>query len=324
MFSQAPIRTMIALTLASSMLVACGSDSDSEVVAQTGQFSFAVSDAPVDAADEVWACFHAIELLGNSAGKQVFTIGEDSNTIASNDVCVDSDGEVIANTRGINLMNFTGSAAEDLISGVEVPAGDYSQLRLVMADGSYVQVGDQRIPLSVPSNELKFDGITVGAGGETAYTAEFDLRQALVNPVGQDQYFLKPRGVRLVNNLTVGHIEGSMAEALLIENSCTVAPADTGTAVASVYLYPGVDHVVADLADVGGSEAVEPYAVSAVYFDGAVNYQFELGYVSAGDYILGYTCDVADDPEVDDDISLLGHQTVTVVDNGEVTTVVIE
>ena|SRR5690554_3447085 len=204
--------SIITAAIAATTLVsACGSDS--EPSSNTAIFSLAVSDAPVDAADEVWACFHSIELVGNGQPPQVFTIGEDTNTIAANDVCLDDNGDVIANTRGINLLEFTGSDSENLLSGVEVEAGTYGQLRLEMATGSYVLVGDERIPLSVPSNELKFDSFTLDAGSNVAYTIEFDLRQALVNPVGQTGYFLKPRGVRLVDNMDVGHIEGQVAEA---------------------------------------------------------------------------------------------------------------
>jgi hypothetical protein len=313
--------TTIAAALAATTLVtACGSDDDPN----TAMFTLGVSDAPVDAADEVWACFHSVELIGNTEGNQTFTIGEDTNTIEANDVCTDANGDVIPNTRGINLLEFTGSDSENLLSGVEVPAGNYSQLRLEMAEGSYVQVGEERIPLSVPSNELKFDSFTLDAGGNVAYTVEFDLRQALVNPVGQAGYFLKPRGVRIVDNMTVGHVEGTIAEALLIENECTVAPADITTPVAVVYFYQGADLDVATLADFGGSEGEEPYTATTAYFDGATAYNFEVGYLASGDYTAAWTCNTTDDPEADDTLDFISTQNVTIGTEGEVTTVTIE
>lgn len=309
-----------AVILASSVLAACGG-SDSDPI-RMASFTLAVSDAPVDEADEVWACFNGIELVGNDQGSQVFTIGEDTNTIAANDVCKDENGDTIPNTRGINLLAFTGSDSEDLLTGVEVEAGTYGQLRLEMADGSYVQVGEERIPLSVPSNELKFDGVTLDITGNASYTVEFDLRHALVNPVGQAGYFLKPRGVRLVNNLEIGHVEGTIAESLLINTEgCTVAPADTSDPVASVYFYSGADLAADTLADIGGSEENEPYASAGVFFDGATEYSFEIGYVAAGDYTVAWTCNLNDDPETDDEIIFNGQQNVTVNDGEEVTTV---
>lgn len=322
MLSKRKFSGLAAVVAASTLLVACGSDSDN--TPNTAVFNLAVSDAPVDAADEVWACFHSVELVGNAEGSQTFTIGEDTNTIEANDACVDENGDVIANTRGINLLEFTGSDSEDLLSGVEVPAGNYGQLRLEMAAGSYVLVGDTRIPLSVPSNELKFDSFTLDAGSNVAYTIEFDLRQALVNPVGQEEYFLKPRGVRLVDNMEVGHIEGTLAEALLIENQCTVAPADTSEAVAAVYFYSGADVAIDTLADFGGSEAAEPYTATSVQFDGAAAYNFNVGFMAAGEYTAAWTCNTADDPETDDVLEFISTQNVTVNADGEVTTVTIE
>jgi hypothetical protein len=309
------------ISVAALSLAACGGSDDEPKVADTATFTLAISDAPVDEADAVIACFNAVELVGNGDGQQTFVIGESDNTLASNDVCKDSDGETIPNTYGVDLMSYTGSEALDLVAGVEVAAGTYGQLRLIMSEGSYVQVGEQQIALQVPSNELKFDSITLDAGGNAAYTVEFDLRQALVNPVGQDVYFLKPRGVRLVNNLEVGHVEGTIAEALLIENSCSVAPSDTTEPVAAVYLYEGSDLEITALADVGGAETHQPYAVAAVYFDNVSAYTFSVGYVAAGDYSAAWTCQTDDDPEADDDITFQGVVDVSVSGDETVTTV---
>lgn len=299
-------------------LAACGgSDNDD----QTARFSLAVSDAPVDSADAVVACFSAVELVGGGDGPLTFTVGESENTVAANDMCKDGEGNTVPNTHGIDLLSYTGSDSAALISGVEVPAGTYGQMRLIMAQGSYVQVGEEQIPLSVPSNELKFDSLTLDAGGNVAYTVEFDLRQALVNPVGQAGYFLKPRGVRLVNNLEVGHIEGTLAEALLIENSCTVAPSDSTEPVAVVYFYEGTDLEVTTLADVGGAETNQPYAVAAVYFDDVSAYTFSVGYVAVGDYTAAWSCQTDDDPEADDDLTFNGTVNVTVSGDEAVTAV---
>lgn len=293
-------------------LAACGGSSEDD---KPTQFSLSVSDAPVDSADAVIACFSAVELVGNGGEPVTFLVGESGNTVAANDECKDADGDVVPNTFGVDLMSYTGSDSAALISGAGVEPGTYGQLRLIMAQGSYVQVGEEQIPLSVPSNELKFDSVTLDAGGNVAYTVEFDLRQALVNPVGQAGYFLKPRGVRLVNNLEVGHIEGTVAEALLIENSCTVAPGDVTEPVAAVYLYQGSDLDISTLADVGGAETNEPYAVTAVYFDGVSVYDFSIGYVAVGDYTAAWSCQTEDDPEADDVITFNG--TVNVSVNGE-------
>ncbi|RUO60231.1 DUF4382 domain-containing protein [Pseudidiomarina insulisalsae] len=302
-------------------LVACGGSSDDNANEQMARFSLAVSDAPVDNADAVVACFNAIELVGNDQGSQVFTIGESTNTIEPNDVCKDASGNTIPNTVGIDLLSYTGSDSVNLVDGIEVAPGTYGQLRLEMSEGSYVQVGEEQLPLRVPSNELKFDGVTLDVAGNASYTVEFDLRQAMVDPVGIDGYFLKPRGVRLVNNLQIGHIEGTLAEELLITNSCTVAPSDVSEPVAVVYFYEGSDLEITTLADVGGAETHQPYAVAAVYFDGVSAYTFSVGYVAAADYSAAWTCQTDDDPEADDDLTFNGVVNVSVSGGEAVTTV---
>lgn len=302
-------------------LVACGGSSDNSDETQMASFSLGVSDAPVDSADAVVACFNAIELVGNGQGTQTFTVGDTEGAVASNDVCKDENGDTIPNTFGVDLLSYTGSDSANLLEGVEVEAGTYGQLRLIMSEGSYVQVGDQQLPLQVPSNELKFDSLTLDVNGNAAYTVEFDLRQAMVNPVGIDGYFLKPRGVRLVNNLEIGHVEGTLAEALLINNSCTVAPSDVSEPVAVVYFYEGSDLEMTTLADVGGAETHQPYAVAAVYFDGVSAYTFSVGYVAAGDYSAAWSCQTDDDPEADDDLTFNGVVNVSVDGDGAVTTV---
>ncbi|WP_258806796.1 DUF4382 domain-containing protein [Pseudidiomarina sp. CB1] len=320
MFNKCLSRSLIVTGVALA-LTACGGSSDSSDEAQMARFSLGVSDAPVDNADAVVACFNAVELVGNGQGTQTFTIGDTDNTVESNDVCKDENGDTIPNTYGVDLLSYTGSDSASLIEGIEVEPGTYGQLRLVMAEGSYVQVGDQQLPLQVPSNELKFDSLTLDINGNAAYTVEFDLRQAMVDPVGIEGYFLKPRGVRLVNNLSIGHIEGTLAEELLITNSCTVAPSDVSEPVAVVYLYEGSDLEIASLADVGGAETHQPYAVAAVYFDGVSAYTFSVGYVAAGDYSAAWSCQTDDDPEADDDLTFNGSVNVSVDGDGAVTTV---
>ncbi|HET8816953.1 MAG TPA: DUF4382 domain-containing protein, partial [Pseudidiomarina sp.] len=121
----------------------------------------------------------------------------------------------------------------------------------------------------------------------------------------------------------IGHIEGSIAEALLITQQCAVAPADLNEPVATVYLYQGHSLDIATLADNGGSEGQEAYASTSVNFDGATAYNFEIGYVEAGDYTAVWSCDTDDEPETDDDISLVTDalQEVQVSADGEVTVI---
>lgn len=300
-------------------LAACGGSDSNDTGSQTATFNLGFSDAPIDNAESVVVCFTAVELVGGDDGPQTYQVGTDVEVPAENDLCQDNQGDPIANTIGIDLLQFTGSEQVDFLQQAEIDAGQYGQLRLVMGEGSYATVdtnndgNTSQVPIRVPSNELKLDGFTADAGSTLNFTVEFDLRHAMTNPVGQAGFILKPRGVRLVDNSSIGHIQGTVSEELLLlEESCEVAPAELTTPVAFVYLYQGQDHELAELADNGGSEGQLPYTSSAVYFDGVDSYNFEIGFVSSGDYIAALTCNANDDPEADDDIDFLRTLDITV------------
>lgn len=312
-------------------LTACGSDSDTAVpVNQTAVFSFAVSDAPVTEAAKVMVCFSGIELVGNGLSPQRFTIGSGQFTSDANDECRNLSGSVVPNTRGVDLLTLQGATAEALISAATVPAGSYGQLRLDIAAGSYVEKLDgSRVPLSVPSNQLRLQGPVLSAGGTFNYTLEFDLRKALVdaNPSGNNNsatpdYLLKPTGLRLVDNSTVGHLQGEVSEGFLLNNQCTVNPADERVAVASIYLYSGADRPLLELSDNGGNNTYQPYASTAVFFDNSqTRYSYRLGYIDAGTYTVAISCDTQDDPEQPDDITFISAQNVTISSSSQPQTV---
>ncbi len=299
------------LLFSALMLSACGGETASE--SKLATFSLAVSDAPVTEAAAVVVCFTDVELTGNGLSRQRLVIGQDTTAAAVNNLCRDNQGNIVANARGIDLLTLPGATAEALVSRAELTPGAYGQLRLSMAQGSYVELLDgSRHTLRVPSNELKLGGVTLSAGGNFSYTLEFDLRKALVNPPGQNGYLLKPTGLRLVDDNAVGHLTGQVAEGLLINNNCTVAPADKAEAVATVYLYSGADRPIAELSDNGGNNTYLPYTSTNVYFDGVSTYNYGIGFIDAGTYTAAVSCDVTDDPEVADPIVFLQAKNVTI------------
>ena len=306
-------KNVIACSAFTILLTACGGGSDDNT--SLPKFSLAVSDAPVADLSEVVICFNQIELKGSGANT-VFTVGNNDGMIASNDLCLDDNDNVIPDTVGIDLKQYTGSDSISLVDGISVEAGDYTQLRLVMSDGSYgidAQT-DEKISVSIPSNELKMlDGFTATLGGIVDFTLEFDLKKAMTNPIGQTGYFLKPRGVRLVDNNEAGHIDGTVSEILLSDNQCTPL-SDSTVNVASVYIYEGADVAIETLEDNGGDEAGNlPYASTAVTFDSEkTSYNFEIGFIQEGEYTVAISCDVEDDPDVDEDMSFITSQNITV------------
>ncbi|SDZ92431.1 DUF4382 domain-containing protein [Alkalimonas amylolytica] len=313
-------RLAAAAVAVSVALVACGGDSSEELTPPTSAvFSFGVSDAPVTEAAAVVICFSGIELVGNGMQPQRFTLGSDEFTAETNDVCRDETGNVVPNSRGIDLLTLQGANAEALITGASVPAGSYGQLRLDIAEGSYVELLDGSLePVRVPSNQLRLDGPTLSAGGTFSYTLEFDLRRALVNPVGQPGFLVQPRGLRLVDNSEVGHLEGLVSEGFLLDNQCDVNPADERAAVAAVYLFEGADVALESMSDNrsdnnASDELQLPYASTGVFFvNDATEYRYSIGFVDAGNYTVAITCDLADDPEEVDEILFLEAQNISI------------
>ncbi len=300
-------------------VVACGGSEDP--VEDTAVLSFGVSDAPVDGATKVVVCFSGIELVGNGLASQQFQIGSGQFSAEANEVCRTPAGAIIPNTRGIDLMTLPGAKSEALIRSAVVPAGRYGQLRLDIAQGSYIELLDgSKRDLTVPSNQIRLNSPVLSAGGTFNYTLEFDLRKAVVNanPSGNSNqgYLLKPTGLRLVDNSQIGHLEGEVAESFLIDKQCPVNPSDERAPVAAVYLFAGADKPLADLSDNGGTKPVAPYASTAVMFkNDQTRYLYSIGYVDAGTYTVAITCDVNDSPETADNIRFLTKKNVTITNS---------
>ncbi len=319
------------LLLPFTLIIGCGGDGSdgsqntSEDESNTSRLSLAISDAPVDALSQVIVCFNQVELK-NNANDVTLTVGSELGMLTANDLCQDSEGAVIENTVGIDLLQYTGSDSIRLVDGVTIAAGRYSQMRLILSEGSYGidAQSEEKIAISVPSNELKLDGFTATIGGDVNFTLEFDLNKAMTNPVGKAGYFLKPRGVRLVNNKEAGHIKGLVSESLLINNDC-IPLADSSVSIASVYLYEGSDLNSETLSDNGGSEENIPLASSAVNYESSeTQYTFEIGFLNVGDYTLALSCDKQDEPEEDDKIEFIETQNVSLLEGEKTESVVFD
>lgn len=263
--------------LIAALLAACGG---SDSGPRTGQMSVQVTDAPVDAAEQVVVRFTGISFKPMDDAPVVVTF---------------------VTPKDIDLLALAGGDAAPLISNLTVPAGAYEWMRLhVDADfdtvyDSYIQIDGGQYELRVPSGSesgLKLNGgFVVPQGGVASYTLDFDLRKSVVEPIGQPGYFLKPV-IRMVNNAQVGTLTGLVDTALL-------ASACTGEDTGAVYLYQGMD-VVPD--DVDGASP-DPLASGAVTLQGDGSYRYTIAFLSPGSYTVAWTCDAADDlPESSEDL----------------------
>ncbi|WP_019028675.1 DUF4382 domain-containing protein [Colwellia piezophila] len=296
------------LLTATFILSGCDSLDDDNNNPEVATFSLGISDAPVDDISQLNICFSAIELKPTGEGEVIiFMVGDDVEAINANSICPDS-----ANTAGINLLDFVGDDAELFINNAEIALGSY-KLRIIMSEGSFAyplegpQTEETKIPVDVPSNELKLvNTLTFAQGGQAAYTLEFDLQKSMVNAPGQEGYKLKPTGVRLVNNTEVGTLTGTVAEVYLSDASCAIGQSD-GTTAGSVYLY---EEGITEFGDIGSQS--EPYATGKVISNGAGTYSYEIGFILAGNYTVGVTCSEDDSDMVDEGFTIISTQTTII------------
>jgi hypothetical protein len=262
-------------------IAACGGSSAGM---GTGQMTLSVGDAPVDGAQKVVVEFTGVELVPNSGNPVDITF---------------------ASPKTIDLLNESGTASAQLFDQ-PIPAGSYGQIRLtVVADGdpshSYIVLSDGTMHgLQIPSGAetgLKLvSGFTVPASGVVDYTIDFDLRKSVTCPPGQAPACILKPVERLVDNTTVGNIQGSVDPAL-VPTGCTPG----------VYLYDGTVTAPEDINSAAPSTDVnQPLASRAPLASSATPYYYQFTFLPPGDYTLAFTCEAAmDDPDQADSALVL-------------------
>lgn len=290
-------RSSLVVAVFSIALVVAGCGGGGGDGSATGAITLAVTDAPVDGAKRVVVRFTGVELQPRDGDRVSFSFDP---------------------PREVDLLALQGNASQPLLDGAEVPAGDYSWIRLLVEAqrgviDSFIELEDGTVAsLFVPSGAehgLQLSsGFTVAQGSLADFVIDFDLRKSVHLPEnGDEDYYLRP-SLRLLDRLEVGSISGTVASELIMDPSCTNGPNhDVGNAV---YVYAG-SGVVPD--DVGSP--TEPLASASVHYDdGSGTYVYELGFVAAGDYTIAFTCQAADDdPATDDNIAFVDPADVTVV-----------
>ena len=288
----------IPMVFAAAILAACGGGGGSGGSKSTmGALTLGITDAPVDAADEVVVQFTGVEL--KPKGGQAFSIN-------------------FAAPKTIDLLALQGTNRATLLDGEQVQAGEYEWMRLKVnadpnvAGDSYITIAGAQCELRIPSGDetgLKMiRGFTIGVGTTTDFTVDFDLRRSIVQPPGQHtsvptcdgQAFLLKPVLRVVDNLQVGAVSG-LVDANLVTAQC--ASSTTPPYPGNVYLYqvvaPATDVTPDDydgvLNDVNGADPIASAMVDPATF------RYMLGFVPVGNYEVAYTCDL-DDAVVDADV----------------------
>jgi len=275
-----------------SALSACGGGGGSD----DGQMKVSVTDAPVDNAREVVVTFTAIDVKPAGDGPAI------SFPLAAPAV--------------IDLLEFTEGKAIVVLPPVDLPAGDYEWMRLHVIDGgddSFVVLDDGSVePIRTPSGRLQvIKGFTVPEGGIVALTIDFNLRRALVDPVGQDGFLLKPTALRVVEDDEVGIIRGTVDASLVTGAGCSeTLPTATENAGRAVYVYAGSSATPDDVGGAGAQAIVSSFVRPTA--DGT-GYQYTVAYLPAGNYTVAFTCQGdLDNPEADDAIVFPAQANATV------------
>jgi len=272
---QTALPRLIGLVSAATLgLAACGGGGNGN----QGQMSLAVGDSPVDGAEAVVVKFTGVELVPNSGSPVDITF---------------------ASPKTIDLLNQSGMASAVLFNQ-PIRAGDYGQIRLMVeADGnpsnSYITLSDGTVHgLLVPSGAetgLKLvSGFTVPSSGVVDYTIDFDLRKAVTCPAGQAPACLLKPAERLVDNTTVGNIQGQVSATLVAANAgCTPG----------VYLYSSTVTAPEDMNSAApATDTNQPLASKVPVATSQPPYYYQFTFLPPGSYTVAFTCEAAvDNPD---------------------------
>lgn len=295
---------IIAAASMTLMLSACESG-DSDSASSTGTLNLNITDAPVDMVDNVFVEFSGVEIKP-AEGKSI--------TFDFTERC-----EAEPESCQIDLLALNAGTSAQILADETVPAGKYNWVRLMVnakenVKDSYVMIDGQEHELRISSGDktgLKLNrGFVIPAGGEGSFTIDFDLRKS-VHMTGKGEYKLRPT-LRIVDHAEMGSLSGSIDPNLIAAGDCTDG--------AAVYVFPADTAGAPDDED-GEGDGPDPITSAVVDTTEGV-YTYKVSFLSAGEYLIAFTCDAdEDDAETNDDsaVSFLSEATVSItVDNDTV------
>lgn len=196
------LSSLAACAAAALTLAACGGSS--EPAGGTGTLRVALTDAPACGYDAVNVTIERVRVHQSS--------GASDNDAGWTDL-------VVSPQRRVDLLSLTNGVLEEL-GETPLPAGRYTQMRLVLADNggsapwanSLVPSGGSEVALTTPSAQqsgLKLNvNIDVGANQIADVVLDFDACRSIVRRGNSGQYNLKPVIAVIPRVTDVGRIEG--------------------------------------------------------------------------------------------------------------------
>jgi hypothetical protein len=304
MKSTKPCHSIVRAGLAASLgalVAACGGGGGDD--GGMGRVSLGVTDAPVDEARAVVIQFSGVAFKREGMASETIT-------------------DLDPSPRQVDLLQFQNGRAVVLLDNVPLEAGRYEWVRLMVdaepnvRDSFLTLDSGAECELRVPSGAesgLKLNrGFTLPADGSAVLTVDFDLHQSIHAPPGQrgsgldcTQAFIMRPTLRLVDNANVGAIVGKV-DAALVTEGC----------LPKVYVFDGADVTPDDIEEsTQTTPDVDPLLVAKVtVVNGATQYDYRAGFLSAGAYTVAFTC--GDDDATDDDtLTFTTPQNATVQSN---------
>ena len=308
------------LLLITILLTACGHDDGDTAETESGPMgtmSINITDAPLDEASHLFVRITGLELKPKN-GKSLEFIFCNRHLIKIDEECLNQ------TTLELDLMTLTGKVSQALSNKRAIPAQQYNWIRLKLDETNpghikLTATGDTEYPLTIPSGAqtgLKINTqLTLQAGHDLRLTIDFDLRKS-VHKTGNGEYRLRPT-LRLVDNSKIGHLNGTIDPFWLATEDCSPA----------IYLFeyfPTVDYdpisfySIAD--DIHPNNSALITTTYPVLNSGSGNYEYEIGFIPAGNYIAAFTCDaIHDELEIDDEIHF-SHQRSVLIEAGHEST----
>ncbi|UCH40588.1 MAG: DUF4382 domain-containing protein [Gammaproteobacteria bacterium] len=293
------LQPFLALALTAA-LAACGTDSGSSGGSSGTSdgdgsgFSLRLTDAPFDDAARVDITFTEVRLKKVSGGWVTIPVN--------------------AANQKINLAALQGTKSEALLSGEDVDADDYEELRLIVSTAAMANTIELSsggvVELKIPggSSGLKINGnFSISDMRPTSMVVDIDLRQSIIK--AGPNYIMRPV-LRLIDGDNFGHVRGKVDSALLTAPSCSDAQVDTFNAV---YVYVG-HNVSPDDINQRSNLNVDPITTTNITYDTTTSeYMYEAAFLPLGDYTIAFTCNSdLDDLDADDNLQFFNIQNVTV------------
>jgi hypothetical protein len=226
-------------------------------------------------------------------------------------------------TRLVGLASLQGTKSLELVSGYQLPPGDYTELRLLVDESqSWIETvnggdytGGGVYPLEIPTGAnpglMVKENFTISENQPTDMVVDFDLRRSikLTGSPRNPTYRMAPI-LRAAFRTNWGHIRGRVDPMLLTAGTCSDQYPDTFNAA---YIFEG--HNVRPVDISARPNDPDPITTTRlVPVDDNTSYIYEAGFLPAGDYTVALTCnaDKEDLQKPDDDLRFFGVRNVTV------------